>query len=167
MDRTVLRNNRRRFLQGSLALAGLSLLAGCGALPTQVSRAAKVPRIGWLGGGAGITASDAAFQDGLAELGYVEGQTIVLERRVAGGSEERLRDLAAELVGLNVDVLVTNNFIGAAAAKDRSNTIPIIVLAGGDPVQAGLAASFARPGGQVTGVTAISHALSGKRLALL
>jgi putative ABC transport system substrate-binding protein len=164
-DRTT--RTRRRFLQSSLALVGLGLLSSCGMLPPQTPQAAKVPRIGWLGGSAGIPAGDAAFRDGLAELGYVDGQTITIEHRVAGGSAERLRDLAAELVGLNLDVVVTTGINGAAAVRERSSTIPVVVLAGSDPVQAGLAASFARPGGQVTGVTAISHSLSGKRLALL
>jgi putative tryptophan/tyrosine transport system substrate-binding protein len=158
---------RRQFLQRSLSFAAGVLLTGCEALRPQVPPAAKVPRVGYLAGSSSGLATGAAFRGGLLELGYVEGQTIVLESRDAESRVERLPDLAAELVGLNLDVVVTTGINGATAVRAHSSTIPIVVLAGSDPVQAGLAASFARPGNNVTGVTAISPTLSGKRLALL
>ena len=158
--------SRRQFVQGSLSFAGAVLLTGCEALRPRAPSAAKVPRVGYLAGSP-VMPTEAAFRDGLAELGYVEGQTIVIESRYADSREERLPDLASELVGLNVDVVVTTGINGATAVRERSSTIQVVMLAGSDPVQAGLAASFARPGNNVTGVTAISHTLSGKRLALL
>jgi len=111
--------------------------------------------------------TEAAFRAGLADLGYVDGRTAAIESRYAEGRTERLQDLASELVGLNLDVLVATGINGAVVVRERSSTLPIVVLAGSDPVQAGLVASYASPGGSVTGVTAISHQLSAKRLALL
>src|SRR5204863_1090913 len=97
------------FLRRSAALAGVGLLAGCGVLPSPAQQTAKVPRVGWLSPGS--NASDetffASFRDGLRELGWVEGQNIAIESRWAEGKFERLPDLAAELVRLKVDVIVT------------------------------------------------------------
>jgi putative tryptophan/tyrosine transport system substrate-binding protein len=104
---------------------------------------------------------------GLREHGYVEGQNIVIEYRWAEGRAERLPDLAAELVSLNVDVIVAGGTPGPLAAKHATGTIPIVMTAAGDPVGSGLVASLARPGGNVTGLSARSPDLSGKRLQLL
>ena len=161
------RHDRREFLQGSLSFAGVVLLTGCEALRPLGPPAAKVPRVGYLAGSSTGPATGAALRGGLVELGYVEGQTVLIDWRDAEGRDDRLPELAGELVDLNVDVVVATGIAGATAVRERSRTIPIVVLAGSDPVQAGLAASFARPGNNVTGVTAISHTLSGKRLALL
>jgi putative ABC transport system substrate-binding protein len=109
----------------------------------------------------------AACRRGLRELGYVEGQTIVLEPRWATGDHERLPELAASLVRLKVDVLVAAATPASQAAKAASASIPIVIVAVADPVRAGLVASLARPGGNVTGLSLLTPELSGKRLQLL
>ena len=116
---------RRRFLQGSLVLAGLGMLGGCGVVPSATPTPAKVPRIGWLGDDSRGD-SLKAFRQGLGELGYVEGQTIVIEVRHHEGRLERLPELAAELVRLEVDVIVTasgnpgSGLLGRRPAGSRS-----------------------------------------------
>ncbi len=107
------------------------------------------------------------FRQGLRELGYVEGQNIVIEYRYVEGETDRIADLAGELVRLKVDVIVTASLPTVLAAKKASNTIPIVFAAVNDPVAAGLVASLARPGGNVTGLTNFSPDLDGKRLELL
>jgi putative ABC transport system substrate-binding protein len=115
---------------------------------------------------AGDSATEG-FRQGLRELGYVEGQTIRLEYRWAEGKPDRLPALAAELVRLNVDAIVTGGEQAVLAVKQATSTIPIIMGASNDPVGAGLVASLARPGGNVTGMTILSPELSRKRLELL
>jgi putative ABC transport system substrate-binding protein len=107
-----------------------------------------------------------AFQQGLRDLGYVEGQTIGLEYRFAAGQNERLPALAAELVRLPVDVLVTAG-AGVLAAQRATATIPIVFTVFADPVAEGLVASLARPGGNVTGLSMMAQDLAAKRLELL
>jgi putative ABC transport system substrate-binding protein len=111
--------------------------------------------------------SPSPFDQGLRELGYVEGQNIAIERRYANGQMDRLPQLAAELAHLPLDVILTQSFPAALAAKQATSTIPIVVMGAGDPVATGLVASFARPGGNITGVSALETELSGKRLELL
>ena len=108
-----------------------------------------------------------AFRSGLLDLGYVEGKNIVIEFRWADGNESRLRELATELVRLNVDVIVTHATAGALAAKQATTTIPIVMAVGGDAVATGLATSLARPGGNLTGSTILIPELNVKRLELL
>lgn len=134
----------------------------------EAQQPAKFPRIGLLT----FTAppprsSPTPFEEGLRQLGYVEGQNITIERRYASGKMDRLPGLAVELVRLPLDVLITNSFPAALAAKQATTTIPIVVMGAGDPVATGLVASFARPGGNITGVSAQETDLSGKRLELL
>ena len=107
-----------------------------------------------------------AFKQGLRELGYTEGKNIVLEYRYAEGKYDRLPGLAAELVRAKVDIIVTTSSISAHAARKATKTIPI-VMTSGNPLETGLAASLARPGGNVTGLTVLLSDLSGKRLELL
>jgi len=128
---------------------------------------AKVPRIGFLTTGAAGSPSAEAFRQGLRELGYVEGKNILIEYRYAEGTSEPLSELAEELVRLKVDVIVTTSTEPSLGAQRATRTIPIVMGGGGDPVAAGLVASLARPGGNITGVTTISVDLSGKRLELL
>ena len=109
----------------------------------------------------------AAFHQGLNETGYVEGQNLAIEYRSAEGRYDRLPALAADLVGRNVDVIVTSGATGIAAAKGATSTIPIVFLGGGDPVAAGLVASLARPGGNLTGFSIFGFELNPKRLELL
>ena len=108
-----------------------------------------------------------AFRQGLREHGYVEGQNLAFEYRYAEGRADRLPALAAELVRLKVDVIVTESNMAALAAKRATETIPIVMAIAGDPVKAGVVGSLARPGGNVTGLTLIHPELSGKRLQLL
>src|SRR5215831_17959119 len=133
------------------------------------AQAAKVPRIGVLHPGAPSTSSHfaAAFDQGLRELGYVQGQNIVVERRFAEAKTERMSDIAAELVRLKVDVIVTSTDPGIAAVRQQTQTIPIVMANSTDPVATGFVTSLARPGGNVTGLSSISPELSVKRLELL
>jgi ABC-type uncharacterized transport system substrate-binding protein len=109
----------------------------------------------------------AAFQNGLREFGYVEGQNLLIEYRSADGRTERFRDLATELVSLKVDLIVTRGTPAALAAKKATPTIPIVMAASGDPVGSGVIASLARPGGNATGFSALVRDLYPKRVELL
>jgi putative tryptophan/tyrosine transport system substrate-binding protein len=142
----------------SLALASVH--------PTEAQQAGKIYRIGVLFFGSRNQPHLESFLRGLRELGYVEGKNIVFEYRYAEGKSDRLHELAAELVRLKVDVIVTTTSGSANAAQQVTETIPII-LTTGDPVGTGLAASLARPGGNVTGLSVLLPELSGKRLELL
>jgi putative ABC transport system substrate-binding protein len=137
------------------------------ATPAQAQQPGKVYRIGYLSLRHAIEPREEAFRQGLRELGYIEGENIVLEWRFARGKIDLLRDLAAELVRLNVDVIVAPGTQVIRAAKQATTTIPIIFPTAGDPVASGLVASLARPGGNITGLTILSPELSGKRLELL
>jgi ABC transporter substrate binding protein len=133
-------------------------------LAVEAQHADKVWRIGYLSpGSVGVFES---FRLALRQLGYVEGQNLVIESRLAE-REEQLPDLAAELVRLPVDVLVTRDTSSALAAKRATTTTPVVMLLGSDPVALGLVTSLARPGGNVTGVTALTAGLSAKRVELL
>jgi ABC-type uncharacterized transport system substrate-binding protein len=138
-------------------------------LAAEAREPGKVARIGMLSQGSPTFSPQLreAFRQQLRELGYVEGQNIVIEYRWAEGRAERLPDLAAELVSLNVDVIVAGGTPAPLAAKHATRTIPIVMTAAGDPVGSGLVASLARPGGNVTGLSARSPELGGKRLQLL
>jgi putative ABC transport system substrate-binding protein len=127
----------------------------------------KIPQVGFVWGSTpALQQYIEVFRQGLRELGYVERQTIVLELRWAEGRIERMPELVAELVGLKVDVLVAVSNPAALAAKNATQTIPIVVLAT-DPVGLGLVGSLSRPGGNVTGLSFFSEAISAKRLELL
>jgi len=134
-------------------------------LAAKAQRAGKVARIARLEQGSAGT--DSAFRQGLRELGYVEGQNIIIEYRYAEGRAERLPDLAAELVSLKVDVIVAGGTLAPLAAKQATRTIPIVLAAAGDPVGTGLVPSLAKPGGNVTGLSNLSRELTAKRLQLL
>jgi putative ABC transport system substrate-binding protein len=107
------------------------------------------------------------FRQGLRELGYVEGQNITVEYRFAKGKRDRLAKLAAELVGLKLNVIVASTTPSARALKRATTTIPIVMVVGSDPVSRGLVASLQRPGGNITGLTLLAQELNGKRLELL
>jgi putative ABC transport system substrate-binding protein len=142
--------------------------AMCGAV-AQGQQTAKVPRIGYLTGATanGQSARIEAFRQGLRELGYVEGKNIVVEYRYAEEKLDRLPALAAELVRLKVDVIVTGGGVITRAAKNATNTIPIVMAQDGDPVANGFVASLARPGGNITGLSNLAPEISGKQLELL
>ena len=128
----------------------------------------KFPWIGYLSIASSSDFRSEAFRQGLRDLGYIEGQNIAVESRWADGRDDRVTDLAAELVRLKVDVIVSaGGTQTTAATKKATETIPIVFATVGDPVAAGLVASFARPGGNVTGLSNDAPELSGKRLELL
>ena len=138
-------------------------------LPAWAQQAKKIPRIGYLTVSS-LSANVArieAFRQGLRELGYVEEKNIVIEWRSAEGKFERQGELAAELVRLKVDVIVTSGPTMTRAAKEATVTIPIVMAFDSDPIGNGFVASLARPGGNITGLSALSPELSGKQLELL
>src|SRR5262245_28241812 len=137
--------------------------------PAQAQQPQKVPRIGFLNAPptASIPARIEAFRQGLSELGYVEGKNIVIEYRSAEGKAERVPDLAAELVRLKVDIIVSSGPTSTHQAKKATSTIPIVMAFDDDPVGSGLVASLARPGGNITGLSTLSPELTGKQLELL
>jgi ABC-type uncharacterized transport system substrate-binding protein len=155
--------NRRAFigtLTGGLLAAPLA---------AEAQSAGKVPRIGYLGTRTPSDFGLDAFRQGLAELGWVENRNIVIEYRFAEGNFDRLPDLAAELIRLEVDILVTHSTPGAAAGKNATDTIPIVMIAVGDPVGLGLIVSLARPAGNATGLSfsIVGLEMIGKQLELL
>jgi putative ABC transport system substrate-binding protein len=138
-------------------------------LPAEAQQAKKVHRIGYL---SRSSESDnlpriQAFRQGLRDLGYVEGQNILIEYRYAEGNSDRLPPLAADLVARKVDVIVAPGTGPVSAAKQATKTVPIIMVTAPDPVAGGFINSLARPGGNVTGLTNVAPDLSGKRLELL
>ena len=135
--------------------------------PVGAQQPKKVFRVGYLSLGLGIQPNEEAFRQHLRELGYVDGQNIVIEWRFAKGKADLLPELAAELVLLKVDVIIAAATLAIQAAKQATKTIPIVFPRAGDPVAYGLVDSLARPGGNITGVSAVSSDLSGKRLELL
>ena len=152
--------------------AFLGTMAGALAAPlgAHAQTAAPVRRIGWLGGPTRETAQFFVqpFLQGLRELGWIEGQNIIIEWRFGGGHAERLPALAAELVRLRVELIVVPSTPTALAARNATTTIPLVTVGGNDPVALGFAASLARPGGQFTGLTSSSGPeIAGKQLGLL
>ncbi len=155
-------SSRRTFL----ATVTGGLLAA--SLVAEAQPAGKVSRIGFLFyGSPGPSPELDAFRQGLHELGYIEGQNITIEYRFASGRVGRLPELAAELVRLKLDVIVTPGTPASMAAKKATSTIPIVFAGVADAVGAALVANSARPGGNITGLTGISAELGGKRLELL
>ena len=130
---------------------------------------ARIPLIGFLGTESAENEARhiEAMRAGLRDLGYVEGKDIALEFRWAEGNVARLPNLAAELAGLNVAMIVTYGTPGALAAKQATQTIPVVIVTAGDPVATGIVASLARPGGNITGSTSVTRDLNAKRLELL
>jgi putative ABC transport system substrate-binding protein len=150
----------------SLAL-GILLFPLC--MSAQAQQPTKLHRIGYLTG-ASLSANSArheAFRQGLRDLGYVEGKNIVIDWRSAEEKLDRLPSLAADLVRLKVDIIVTGGSSSTRAAKQATITIPVVMAQDGDPVGSGFIASLARPGGNITGLSALAPELNGKRLELL
>jgi putative tryptophan/tyrosine transport system substrate-binding protein len=147
----------------------LSSLLFALSLPAHAQQAAKMPRIGYLTNASLSTASTNRdiFRQGLRELGYIEGKSIIIDVRSGEQSRERQRAIAAEFVRSKVDVIVAGGQGDIRAAKEATSTIPIVMVNGGDAVASGLVASLARPGGNVTGLSTLRPELMGKRLELL
>ncbi|MEO5590885.1 MAG: ABC transporter substrate-binding protein [Gemmatimonadaceae bacterium] len=154
--------DRRTFTRG----VALGLLAA--PLAARAQLAGRIYRIGYLSNGSSTGSYPEAFRQGLRELGWQEGRNIVIDYRFAEGRSDRLADFAAELVRINVDIIVATPTPAAAAAKDATKTIPIVIISVGDPVGLGLIASLARPGGNVTGLSySVGLETVGKQLGLL
>jgi putative tryptophan/tyrosine transport system substrate-binding protein len=151
---------RRNFIIGFASMTAAWPLAAR-------AQAAKMRVIGYLNPASQTSSLLSDFLDALAELGWSEGKNFVFERRYAENRTERLPELAAELVRLNVDVIVAVGTLGPLAAKRATSTIPIVMMGSGDPLGSGLVAALARPGGNVTGLSLMEPDLSGKRLELL
>ena len=148
-----------------LALGSILLAVG---LPAQAQQPTKVARIGYLSPGDSVsrTYRTEAFRQGLKELGYIEGKNIAIEYRFAEARSERLSELAQDLVRLKVDIIFAGSHPATEAAKNATQTIPI-VTSSQDPVSSGFVVGLARPGGNITGLTNLTSELVGKRLELL
>jgi putative ABC transport system substrate-binding protein len=159
----------RRAFPGLAAVVVIALVVACA--PRQASGQSResMPRVGMLTPAPSATAKPAwdAFREAMKELGYVEGKSVVYEYRSAEGQLERLPQLVAELTGLPVKVMVVANTPGNLAAKKATTTIPIVMVAVGDPVRVGLVSNLGRPGGNITGFTNLSGQIAAKRLQLL
>jgi putative tryptophan/tyrosine transport system substrate-binding protein len=165
----VQRAERKKLMRKILIRLALCALLPALCASAEAQQPKKVPRIGMLGI---VSASAAegrieAFRQGLRELGYVEGKNIVIEYRTAEGKLENLPALAAELVRLKVDVIITRGPPPTRSAKEATNTIPIVMGWDYDPVGNGFVASLAQPGGNITGLSSLAPEISGKQLELL
>jgi putative tryptophan/tyrosine transport system substrate-binding protein len=163
------RLSRRHFVQSAGAV-GLGLVAGCGLPTPRLRQPAKVHRIGYHAQASVPPTSDPyvdAFRQALSELGWVEGQNLVIEWRSNEGSPRPTSDLAVEWVDLQVEAIVTTAEPTARAIQEVTSTIPIIMTNSTDPVRLGIVASLARPGGNVTGLATLASETAGKRLELL
>jgi putative tryptophan/tyrosine transport system substrate-binding protein len=150
-------------------IAGLASTTAAWPFAARAQQTGKMRVIGFLSPGSETSSVSVIshFFDDLAELGWIEGKNVVVERRYAENRVERLPELAAELVRLNVDVIVAGGTLGPLAAKRATSTIPIVMTTAGDPLATGLVATLARPGGNVTGMSLMAPDLGGKRLELL
>ena len=158
--------HQQSFFCKNLTICALLFAIGSSA---EAQQPKKIPRIGFLVGESASLAAPRtqAFRQGLRELGYVEGKNIAIEYRYSEGKRDRIPELAAELVRLKVDVIVTGGAPYTRAAKEATSTIPIVITQDPDPVGNGFVASLARPGGNTTGLSNFNRELSGKRLELL
>ena len=162
------RSSRRQFLHGSLALAGLSISAGCRGAPLPWQPATRIPRLGLIGTNSptGQQTAQVLFQ-GLRELGYVQDETILIERPTWDGSNEQVAGLVTELLAHQVDVIVSTSAVVTQTVKRANDALPIAMWLPGDPVALGFAASLAHPGGSITGLLNFNAQLSPKRLQIL
>jgi putative ABC transport system substrate-binding protein len=166
-----LSDNRKSAIQnpkwwGIFAIALIFVVGGAVAAAQEPTKTARVGFLAQVSSSV-ISARIDAFRQGLRDLGYVEGKNIFIERRFSDGKADRLPGLAAELVRLKVDVIVSGGSTATRAAKEATSTIPIVMSQDNDPVGNGFVASLARPGGNITGLATLGSELSGKRLELL
>ena len=161
------------FAESNLATKTRATAFICGLLvflssSTEAQQSTQVARIGYLTATSlgAIAPRTEAFRRGLRDLGYIEGKNIIIEQRHAEGKLERLPGLAAELVRLNVDVIVSAGPADTRAAKELTKRIPIVMAQDSDPIGNGFIASLARPGGNITGLATLAPEVSGKRLEL-
>jgi ABC-type uncharacterized transport system substrate-binding protein len=157
----------RKFFVFTWLLPTVLLLTG---LSAEAQQRAKVPRVAFLSGSGNSNTPGPqleAFRRGLQELGYIEGQNILVEYRYVEGRVDRIPSVVVELMQLKVDVFISGNLVAIRAAKQATKTIPIVMVTTADPVTAGLIDSLARPGGNITGLSRLNRDLRGKRLELL
>ena len=146
----------------------ITLMGGAAMSPLAARAQSKVRRVGFLWDSPGVfPEAMEAFRHELRKLGYVEGRNIVLEYRWAEGDLARMREMAEELVRLNVDVIVAPSSVYTAAAKGATSTIPVVFFSHADPLGSGHVSSLAHPGGNITGISDNAAALATKRLALI
>jgi putative ABC transport system substrate-binding protein len=149
----------------------ITLLGGAAAWPlaARAQQPARLPTIGFFSAGSAAAMSSwvAALVQRMRELGWIEGRTVAMEYRWADGHNDRLAEIAAELVRLKVDVIVTHSAAPVIAAKQATAVIPVVFATAADPLATGLVASLARPGGNVTGLSSQTSELAGKRLEVL
>jgi putative tryptophan/tyrosine transport system substrate-binding protein len=154
-----------------MRLIGLAVILTVGLtlapLVAEAQQAGKVYRIGFLSNASSRSTGWPALREGLRDLGYLEGKNLVTEYRWAEGKSDQLPDLAAKLVRLKLDIIVTGGTAATQAAMQATTTIPIVMVATGDPLRTRLVASLARPGGNVTGFTQLGAEVAGKRLQIL
>ncbi len=163
---SALRSSRRQFLQGSLALAGVGLVSGCGlGVPPWARQARRLPRIGFLKQPPLLDYVDA-FRDGMREYGYVEGETFIFDYRYVEQASQ-LPAVAAELANIPVDVLVCPTAAAVDAARQVSSTIPIVFVTVANPITMGYAESLSRPGANMTGPSQLAPEVTGRRLQIL
>lgn len=161
--------NRRSLMQG-LGATGLTLLTGCALRVPFAETSPPMHRIGFLAGSNAASSVDpdnAAFRQGLRDIGYIEGQTLTIEWRFANYNNDHLPDLAAGLLADGVEPIVTSASPAAIAAKRATQTVPIVFMEVNDPVGLGIVTNLAHPGGNLTGVSTLSAGISGKRIELL
>src|SRR5215475_12301162 len=149
---------------GLVVVLALSILAP---LAAEAQPAGRLPRVGVSWDGAALPSSATGFGQGLRELGYTEGQNIIVEYRHTAGRSDQFPKFATELIALGVDVLVVQGTVSAQSAKAVTSTVPIVFALAGDPLGSGLVASLARPGGNATGLSNLGSELSGKQLEIL
>src|SRR5215468_3000921 len=159
----------RKDMMRKITVLALSVLLVALSVPVEAQQSGKIPRIGILisASASNATRRVQALQQGLHQLGYVEGKNIIIEYRYAEGKLEPLTDFADELVRLKVDVIVADTSVATQAAKNATKTIPIVFTAANDPLGDGQVASLARPGGNLTGFSLLAPELNAKRLELL
>jgi putative tryptophan/tyrosine transport system substrate-binding protein len=163
-------NRRKKVTLTILAFKSLLTVFLVAVPPADAQQPGKVPRIGFVSGTGDPNNPGpliGAFRQGLRDLGYIEGKNILVEYRYFEGSRDRIPNLVTELVQAKLDVLVSTEQSWIRAAKQATTTIPIVMIINGNPVAVGLVESFARPGGNITGLTRINRELSGKRLEVL
>src|SRR5881409_151631 len=161
--------SRRIQNQKLVGIFAIALTFASGGVAAEAQQTGKVFRVGFLDNStaSGMAGLVEAFRQELSKLGWIEGKNIAIEYRFAEQKNERLSELAAELVRLKVDLIVVTSAVPALAAKKATTSIPIVMATSSDPVGAGLVASLARPGGNVTGISSLSPELNGKRLEIL
>jgi putative tryptophan/tyrosine transport system substrate-binding protein len=149
-----------------LAYALLTLILLATVHVAEAQQVKKVPRVGYIGSSI-ASSGDEAFREALRNLGYIERENVQVEYRYIEGQQDKVPNLIAELLELKVDVLVVSTLTSLRAAKQATNTIPIVMATNNDPVETGIVDSLARPGGNITGVTRLTRDLNGKRPEVL